>query len=116
MSDTKLGGLKEALADFVASLNARLGTDGYLLNVTVLDGELDLSDLEVPTEGRDAREGAPNRDGAARESESPAAVVTEAAAAGVERTEPKGRRGPFRRRKRKANAGPGSDNGQGGAE
>jgi hypothetical protein len=82
----------------------------------VLDGELDLSDLEFPTEGRDAREGAPNRDGADSEAESPAAVVAAPATAGVERKEPKGRRGPFRRRKRKADAGPGSDNEQGGAE
>ena len=45
--------LRAALADLVASLNARLGRGSYELSVEVLEGEVDLAGLDLgeePTE------------------------------------------------------------------
>ena len=39
--------LKAALADLVASLNSRLGRGGYELNVEVLEGQVDVADLDL---------------------------------------------------------------------
>ena len=108
--------LKAALADLVASLNTRLGPNGYLLSVNVLEGELDLSDLDFPTDAHGALEAAPKRDVSANEAASRVTLDTAPDAQGVERKEPPGRRAPFRRRKRQASAGPGPVTGQGGDE
>lgn len=78
----------------------------------MLEGELDLSDLDFPTEGRRALEGASNRDVVASEAGSPAPSAAPEAAR-PERTEPKSRRAPFRRRKRQAIEGSDPSNGQG---
>lgn len=108
--------LKAALADLVASLNTRLGPNDYLLSVSVLEGELDLSDLDFPTDAPGALEPAPKRDVSANEAAAHAPLDTAPDAAGIERKEPPGRRAPFRRRKRQAHAGSGPVTGQGGAE
>jgi hypothetical protein len=106
-SGDERGGLKEALADLIASLNARLGSDGYLLSVDVVEGELDLGGLEFPKETRGAVETTLRRGVSASEATSPTTSVAAPEAAGLEGKEPAGRRAPLRRRKRQADAGPG---------